>query len=218
MPDAIRSRCASLLIPCLEPSVKFFALASSAIVIGAATHVFWDSFTHRGRWGTSLMPWLNNDVLTMWGHGVPGYTALQYGSTLVLLPCMAVLFVGWLARQEPAPLAGLPTLPKLGRVSVCLIMLLIPAIVALFVWVSDDRTPYMKLGYCVTSSGLALGMALVSYCLFYHAAFGRAFRRVGRATMCWTVSLAIVVNPMSMAIRFSPLESQLNHGSHGYHG
>lgn len=172
MPDAIRGRCASLAIPCVEPSFRLFASASMAIVIGAASHVFWDSFTHRGRWGTRLFPWLNDDVLTLWGHGVPGYKVLQYGSSLLLLPCMAVLLIGWLANQKPAPLAGLPALPALVRISVWLLMLVIPATMVAFVWAWDDRTPYMKLGRSVTTSGLALGIVLVTYSWFYHVAFG----------------------------------------------
>jgi membrane-bound metal-dependent hydrolase YbcI (DUF457 family) len=177
MPDGIRSRCATFATFRVDPRFKFLARASLAIVIGATTHVFWDSFTHRGRWGTRLVPWLNDEALAIWGHGVPGYKALQYGSTLVVLPCMAALLVRWLARQPPAPLDGLPTLPKLARVAVWLTMFMIPALVALFVWVSDDRTPYMKLGQSVTASGLALGIAMVTYSLCYHAAFGLGERR-----------------------------------------
>ena len=39
---------------------------------------------------------------------------------------------------------GLPTLSKFWRVSVCLIGLLIPLFVTLFVWTFDRRTPYAK--------------------------------------------------------------------------
>jgi hypothetical protein len=81
-----RSRCASLSISQVEPTFKFFASSALAIVIGATIHVFWDSFTHQGRWGSSLFPSLNDNVLTIWGYAMPGYKALQYGSSLVLLP------------------------------------------------------------------------------------------------------------------------------------
>ena len=43
-----------------ELSFKFVAEAAVAVVIVAASHVFWDSFTHRGRWGTRLVPRLND--------------------------------------------------------------------------------------------------------------------------------------------------------------
>ncbi len=86
LPELIRSRCASLSISHVEPTFKFFSSAALAILIGATTHVFWDSFTHQGRWGSSLFPQLNDNVLTIWGYHMPGYKALQYGSSLVLCP------------------------------------------------------------------------------------------------------------------------------------
>ncbi|MFJ1707702.1 DUF4184 family protein [Kitasatospora sp. NPDC088346] len=52
--------------------------------LGAATHVGWDSFTHRGRAGVRALP-----VLTRRLGGVPLYTALQYGTSLAGLVLVA---------------------------------------------------------------------------------------------------------------------------------
>jgi membrane-bound metal-dependent hydrolase YbcI (DUF457 family) len=65
LPELVRSRCASLSISRFEPTFKFFSSSALAIAIGAATHVFWDSFTHQGRWGSSVFPRLNDNVLTI---------------------------------------------------------------------------------------------------------------------------------------------------------
>ncbi len=181
LPELIRSRCASLSVSHVEPNFKFFSSAALAIPIGATTHVFWDSFTHQGRLGSSLFPRLNDNVLTIWGYDMPGHKALQYGSSLVLLPCIVLLVVYWLSRQTPVPLAELPTLPKFRRVSVSLFGLLIPALVTLFVFTFDRRTPYMKIGQSITASGLTLGIASLTYCICFHVAFGNAFQRAGRA-------------------------------------
>ena len=132
MPDVIRSRCASFSIPCIEPSWKFFASASLAIVLGATTHVFWDSFTHRGRWGTHLFPRLNANVVTI-GLIRAG---LQSPTDGARSSCSRVLCsyssVGWQGGDRP--LGGLPTLPRFWRVSACVMILLIPTVVATFVW------------------------------------------------------------------------------------
>ncbi|TJZ51053.1 DUF4184 family protein [Streptomyces piniterrae] len=53
--------------------------------LGAATHVVWDAFTHPGRWGTRLIPGLNDIV-----HGLPVYTYLQYGTS-----ALAMAGIGW---------------------------------------------------------------------------------------------------------------------------
>lgn len=67
--------------------------------------------------GSSLFPRLSPGVLTIGGHAVPGYKALQYGSTLLVLPCVVLLLVLWLSRQRPEPLGEYPALPKSWRVA-----------------------------------------------------------------------------------------------------
>ena len=133
LPDLVRSRCAAISTSCVEPTLTFFVSSSLAIAIGAATHVFWDSFTHQGRWGSNVFPSLNASVLTIWGHAVPGYKAVQYGSTLVFLPFVLVVLVVWLGRQRPTPLDGLPALPKSWRLTIYGVAIFIPACVTLVI-------------------------------------------------------------------------------------
>ncbi|MGY5081240.1 DUF4184 family protein [Streptomyces nigrescens] len=52
-------------------------------VLGAATHVVWDAFTHPGRWGTRLVPGLDGVV-----GGLPVYTYVQYGTSALALAAM----------------------------------------------------------------------------------------------------------------------------------
>ncbi|GAU68353.1 hypothetical protein SSP35_07_01550 [Streptomyces sp. NBRC 110611] len=54
-------------------------------VLGSATHVVWDSFTHVGRWGARLVPGLDGVV-----GGVPAATYVQYGTSAVAMAAM-----GW---------------------------------------------------------------------------------------------------------------------------
>src|SRR6478609_5937229 len=72
--------------------------AAVAVVLGALTHVVWDSFTHAGRWGVDLLPYLQEGH-----HGVAGWVWAQDVSSLVGL----LVVVGWsvwrLARTEPDP-------------------------------------------------------------------------------------------------------------------
>ncbi|MFH8682662.1 DUF4184 family protein [Streptomyces lydicus] len=60
---------------------EFGALAGRFVlsaVLGAATHVVWDAFTHPGRWGTRLVPGLGGTA-----GGLPVSTYLQYGTSVV---------------------------------------------------------------------------------------------------------------------------------------
>ena len=53
-----------------------------ALVIGALTHVAWDSFTHSGKWGQRHLPWLDTTTLgftgTRWLHLVSSLAGLAY--------------------------------------------------------------------------------------------------------------------------------------------
>jgi hypothetical protein len=71
------------------------------LVIGAATHVLWDEFTHPRRWGTDHILALAEN----WGL-LPGYRWLQYASGLVGGAVLLVWFARWWRRRQPRPLPG----------------------------------------------------------------------------------------------------------------
>ncbi|MFE6130057.1 DUF4184 family protein [Streptomyces sp. NPDC056437] len=80
-------------------------------VLGALTHVVWDAFTHHDRWGTRVLPVLNETVA---GLGLFQYA--QYGSS-----ALALVVLGWYlmsaVRRQPAvaPPASVPVLDSRGR-------------------------------------------------------------------------------------------------------
>lgn len=59
-------------------SVRQWALLAPAIVLGAFTHVAWDSFTHADRWGVRHIGWLTSDHL-----GKAGYHWAQAASSAI---------------------------------------------------------------------------------------------------------------------------------------
>ncbi|MFJ5830383.1 DUF4184 family protein [Streptomyces sp. NPDC093089] len=78
-------------------------------VIGSATHVAWDSFTHLDRWGTKVIPFLGEIVA-----GFPVYLYAQYGSSALAL----ALLTWFVARalRSAGPGVGLPArVPVPGR-------------------------------------------------------------------------------------------------------
>lgn len=99
LPAPARERLGAVRDPLPLGAPRVWAGGIAGALIGAATHVFWDSFTHANRWGVNLLPVLNRDLLSLFGRDVPAYKALQYGSTIVLLPMLLVLAGLWLRRQ-----------------------------------------------------------------------------------------------------------------------
>jgi hypothetical protein len=72
------------------------ALVYASLVVGALTHVAWDAFTHRARWGVQHVPWLSAQ------HGRwPGYEWAQLASGLLGGLALAVALVLWWRRTPP---------------------------------------------------------------------------------------------------------------------
>ncbi|MFF4170403.1 DUF4184 family protein [Streptomyces sp. NPDC001744] len=77
-------------------------------VLGATTHVLWDSFTHLDRWGTRAVPLLAEVVA-----GFPFYLYVQYGSS-----ALALGLLGWFtvrALRSVAPVELPSRVPVPGR-------------------------------------------------------------------------------------------------------
>lgn len=77
------------------------ALVVVALVLGAATHVLWDEFTHAGRFGTDHVP-----ALAMTWGGLEGYRWAQYASGLLGAAALVSWFVAWWRRTPARPCPG----------------------------------------------------------------------------------------------------------------
>lgn len=100
-PDALRGRLApGLPVPPRThvASVRATTLLVGSLVLGAATHVLWDAFTHADRWGTEHIPWLAAK------HGpLEGYRWMQYLGGLVGAAVLAAVLWRWWRRTESTP-------------------------------------------------------------------------------------------------------------------
>jgi hypothetical protein len=77
-------------------------LAAGAILLGAATHIIWDGFTHENARGVRMFPVLDEFGPEIDGHPVQLYRLLQYGSSFVGLGLVIMAIVLWF-RHAPAP-------------------------------------------------------------------------------------------------------------------
>jgi hypothetical protein len=88
--------------------VAAVALVLASLVVGAATHVLWDTFTHAARWGTNHVAWLGAM------HGpLEGYRWMQYAGGVVGAAVLAATAARWWSRTPRAP--GAQRVPALGR-------------------------------------------------------------------------------------------------------
>jgi hypothetical protein len=94
LPEAWRMR-----IPASERSITFatLAYACAAVVIGAATHVIWDAFTHRWTPVTDALPVLRVPLFRIGYQNIYLYKLLQHLSTVA---GMAILLIwAWRIRR-----------------------------------------------------------------------------------------------------------------------
>lgn len=68
-------------------------MAACGIVLGAETHVLWDSFTHKMGAAVQRVPFLRDDLF---GSRIPIYLALQYLSSVVGLCILVYVYSRWI--------------------------------------------------------------------------------------------------------------------------
>jgi hypothetical protein len=73
------------------------------LLLGAATHLIWDAFTHENARGVRMFPLLTDYGPEMSGHPLHLYRWLQYGSSVFGLAVVAAALVVWM-RHAPIPL------------------------------------------------------------------------------------------------------------------
>ena len=115
-----------------KPTFQSILMLLVALVIGAATHIFWDSFTHAGQWGVNRVPALARSY-DIFGASLAGYKLFQYGSSLLGLPLLGLVFLQSLVpvTSPHRPADHLHTGVRLGVGLVLLAILIVVSVIAL---------------------------------------------------------------------------------------
>ncbi len=141
-----------------------------ALAIGAASHLVWDAFTHHGRWGVELLPFMSTVLFEMAGSQVQVFKFLQHGSSAVGLPLLA--FWGWRWYQaQPLVIEQPPLLSGRMKIGVLALIVGIPLMIALrklwlfLSWPISPSTLQHFLMDMVTTCGLWFAILLLAYSL-----------------------------------------------------
>jgi hypothetical protein len=144
------------------------ALTAVALVLGAATHVGWDAFTHGGQWGAEHIAALRHPVA-----GVAVYDWAQLASSVLGLLVLAWWLRRWWVRTgprpvpAPAPRGVWPALLAVAAVAGGLAALTAP----------DPLTAVFD---GATRGGAVAAVAAVALAVGWHVAAARAAPRRGR--------------------------------------
>jgi len=87
-----------------------------SVLMGAVTHIWWDAFTHPGFWPYRHIAILHQSVYLPSTGPVEFYKCLQYGSGILGMAILAILWISWVrkARHKHAPARTRSTLILVG--------------------------------------------------------------------------------------------------------
>ncbi len=148
-----------LVQPTHEKTCLLLISIIAAVLLGACTHIVWDAFTHKGRWGVNLLPALNASI-SVGQFSLPGYKIFQYGSTLLGLPVLMLLWVFYLSRKPVVQAPGTRVSHR-WKLSVLGVFASVPILVAAVTSLSSDSL-YAVIGRTIKlSGGVLLGLLIV---------------------------------------------------------
>lgn len=101
LPEPHRSMVRDELQPPPVDALARWAMAAASILLGAATHLLWDLFTHPVPPLSDLLPWLDRPALTVMGRTLTVARSLQYLSSGAGALLIAMAYARALRRQPP---------------------------------------------------------------------------------------------------------------------
>lgn len=80
-PNFIRKRIPLIQTPHLK-NPKIIAIVGLGLIVGIASHLFWDAFTHETGYFAQKIDWLQSNQFLL-GRNIQGFKIVQHGSTLI---------------------------------------------------------------------------------------------------------------------------------------
>ena len=89
----------------LHGSPTTFLFVVISLILGAFTHVLWDSFTHQSGWVVHLFPGLSQVVTIIPGISTELFHLLQHLSTVLGLAALCITYTRWLTSSSTRSVA-----------------------------------------------------------------------------------------------------------------
>ncbi len=169
-PTEMQSRLTKFKVWQTRFTAKEILAASVALAIGAASHLIWDAFTHHGRWGVELLPFMSTVLFELGGSQVQLFKFFQHGSSVIGLPLLACWVWRWY-QSQPYVAETPPLLSGRMKIGALALIVGIPLIIALrklwlfLAWPMSPSALQDFLMDVVTTCGLWCAILLLGYSL-----------------------------------------------------
>lgn len=120
LPSGAQRRLQDKLEPVAFRGWKQFGSIVLWMVVGIATHIVWDEFTHAYSWLPSHWLWLRAPVSVPFLHPMPLTKILQHTSTIFGLAILCAWAMGWYHRTQPVRVPGRREFSPLVKVTIVL--------------------------------------------------------------------------------------------------
>jgi hypothetical protein len=101
LPQPHRTVLEPLVVTPLSWRASRLVAAATSVVLGAWTHICWDSFTHRSGWVVKHVAFLQLPAFRLGLTVFSTYEILQHLSTLVGTAALVAVYCSWLRRSRP---------------------------------------------------------------------------------------------------------------------
>lgn len=118
LPQGLQSRLAKYLGEFRFGGARRFLLIVASTMLGIATHLLWDSFTHMNTWLWRRWEFLREPISVPVLGTIPHYKLLQWASTVVGMAVLLAWFAFWYRNAEPARERHAHLMPVLRRIAV----------------------------------------------------------------------------------------------------
>jgi hypothetical protein len=119
-----------------------FAMIVLSLLIGSATHLVWDSFTHETGWVVLRFPVLMAPLLRNHHLSIPTYKLLQHSSTIAGLVVLAAAYVVWYRKAKPSRVTQ--SQASYGRKAAIVLLMLTGACIAAVLRTQAPLIRYLK--------------------------------------------------------------------------
>lgn len=141
-------------------SIKDFIVFTYSVLIGMASHVFWDSFTHKTGSFVKMVSFMRESICIV-NHKIPVYKFSQHGSTMIGL----IIILIYLYRIRNIDELIVPKVSSKNKITYYFSILIVGILVVLyrmFCTLGGFRLNYFGVYIVSFISGLIIGIVLVS--------------------------------------------------------